>query len=275
MSTYAIGDIQGCHTELQHLLEHINFDPAGDTLWFVGDLVNRGPDSLAVLRFVKSLGDRAISVLGNHDLHTLAVAHGHLKYHRNDNIDDVLRAEDCDDLMHWLRHLPLLHHDAELDFTMLHAGLPPQWDLATARSCAGEVEAVLQGPDYVHFLENMYGNEPDCWDESLDGIERLRFITNCFSRLRYCNPQGKLALEEKGKPGKQPPGLLPWFDVPGRKSIDTRIVFGHWSTLGTVESDTVYAIDTGCLWGGTLTALQLENCQTFTIDCQGARKPGK
>ena len=275
MSTYAIGDIQGCYTELQRLLEHINFDPASDTLWFVGDLVNRGPDSLAVLRFVKSLGKQAISVLGNHDLHTLAVAHGHLKYHRNDNIDDVLHAEDCDELMHWLRHLPLLHHDAELDFTMLHAGLPPQWNLATAQACAREVEAVLQGPDYVHFLEHMYGNEPASWDESLEGIERLRFITNCFSRLRYCDPQGKLALEEKGKPGKQPAGLLPWFDVPDRKSIDIRIVFGHWSTLGTVESDTVYAIDTGCLWGGTLTALRLEDCHAFSIDCPGARKPGK
>jgi len=274
MPSYAIGDIQGCHKELQRLLEHIKFDPAEDSLWFVGDLVNRGPDSLAVLRFVRSLGDRAITVLGNHDLHTLAVAHGHLKYHRNDNIDDILDAEDCDELMNWLRHQPLLHHDAKLNFTMLHAGLPPQWDLATAQACANEVESVLQGSEYVEFLENMYGNKPDTWDDKLQGIERLRFITNCFSRLRYCDASGRLALEEKGKPGEQPFGLMPWFNVPGRKSSTMRIVFGHWSTLGTVESDTVYAVDTGCLWGGTLTALRLEDCQAFSIDCPGARKPG-
>lgn len=274
MPTYAIGDIQGCHDDLQRLLEHICFDPASDTLWFVGDLVNRGPQSLATLRFIKNLGKQVVTVLGNHDLHTLAVANGHLKYHRNDHIDDILGAEDRDELMEWLRHLPLLHHDPVLDFTMVHAGLPPQWDLATAQACAQEVEAVLQSDDYVAFLDQMYGNEPDLWDEQLSGWDRLRFITNCFSRLRYCAPDGRLALEEKGKPGSQPTGLLPWFDVPGRKTANLRIVFGHWSTLGTLKNDRAYAIDTGCLWGGHLTALRLEDCQALSIDCPGARRPG-
>ncbi len=272
MATYAVGDIQGCHDELQRLLKHINFDSAIDKLWLVGDLVNRGPDSLKVLRFVKSLGDAAISVLGNHDLHTLAVANGHLQYHRNDNIDDVLHAEDREELVDWLRHLPLLHHDADLNFTMIHAGLPPQWDLTTAQASAHEIETVLQSDQHVEFLDRMYGNQPDVWDEQLTGWDRLRFITNCFSRLRYCDVDGKLSLEEKGKPGSQAQGLMPWFDVPNRKSKDMRIVFGHWSTLGSISSDRIYPIDTGCLWGDRLTALRLDDCQIFSIDCPQIKK---
>jgi len=272
MATYAIGDIQGCHDELQRLLDHIQFEPNTDQLWFVGDLVNRGPNSLAVLRFIKSLDNAAHVVLGNHDLHTLAVANGHLKYHRNDNIDDILSAVDRDEITHWLRHLPLLHHDAILDFTMIHAGLPPQWDLATAQACAKEVEAVLQSDAHVEFLDRMYGNEPKQWDATLEGWDRLRFITNCFSRLRYCDSDGRLALEEKGKPGSQMTGLLPWFDVPGRKSAKMRIVFGHWSTLGQIDSNIVYPIDTGCLWGDALTALRLDDCQSFSIKCPQIKK---
>jgi len=272
MATYAVGDIQGCYDELQRLLEHIQFDPSTDNLWLVGDLINRGPNSLGVLRFVRSLGKSAISVLGNHDLHTLAVANGHLKYHRNDNIDDILQASDRDELTHWLRHLPLLHHDPGLNFTMIHAGLPPQWDLATARRCAKEVETILQSDNHVEFLDRMYGNEPDQWDEKLKGWDRLRFITNCFSRLRYCDVQGRLALEEKGKPGSQAPGLMPWFEVPNRNNADMRIVFGHWSTLGSVDSNTIYPVDTGCLWGDSLTALRLEDCEVFSIGCPQLRK---
>jgi len=272
MATYAIGDIQGCHDELQRLLDHIQFDAIQDKLWFVGDLVNRGPDSLKVLRFIKALGDAAISVLGNHDLHTLAVANGHLKYHRNDSIDDILHANDRDELTHWLRQLPLLHHDAQLNFTMIHAGLPPQWDLTTAQACAREIETILQSDQHVEFLDRMYGNEPDQWDEKLQGWDRLRFITNCFSRLRYCDSEGCLALEEKGQPGTQAEGLMPWFEVPKRKTEKLRIVFGHWSTLGPVSSDTIYPIDTGCLWGDSLTALRLEDCQKFSIDCPQIKK---
>lgn len=272
MATYAIGDIQGCHDELQRLLAHIDFQANKDRLWLVGDLVNRGPDSLKVLRFIRSLGESAITVLGNHDLHTLAVANGHLQYHRNDNIDDVLNADDRDELVDWLRHQPLLHHDAELNFTMIHAGLAPQWDLATAQACAHEIEQVLQSDKYIEFLDRMYGNKPDQWDENLHGWDRLRFITNCFSRLRYCDASGKLSLEEKGKPGSQPEGLMPWFEVPNRKSAAIRIVFGHWSTLGSVESEHVFPIDTGCLWGDHLTALRLEDCQKFTINCPQIKK---
>ena len=272
MATYAIGDIQGCHDELQRLLDHIQFDPSHDRLWLVGDLVNRGPDSLKVLRFIKSLGKAATTVLGNHDLHTLAVANGHLQYHRNDNIDDILHADDRDELVDWLRHLPLLHHDAKLNFTMLHAGLPPQWDLTTAQSCANEVEAVLQSEQHIEFLDRMYGNKPDIWNEELTNWDRLRFITNCFSRLRYCDATGKLALEEKGKPGSQSEGLVPWFDVPNRKSAAMRIVFGHWSTLGPISRRNVYPIDTGCLWGEQLTALRLDDCQTFNINCPQIKK---
>jgi len=272
MATYAVGDIQGCYDELQQLLDHIHFDISQDRLWFVGDLVNRGPDSLKVLRFVKNLGDIATTVLGNHDLHTLAVANGHLQYHRNDNIDDVLLAEDHDELTHWLRHRPLLHHDAELNFTMIHAGLAPQWDLVTAQSCAKEIESVLQSNQHVEFLNKMYGNQPDVWDEKLTDWDRLRFITNCFSRLRYCNNNGQLALEEKGKPGSQAAGLIPWFEVPNRKSANIRIVFGHWSTLGPIENDKIFPIDTGCLWGESLTALRLEDCQKFSIDCPQIKK---
>jgi len=272
MATYAVGDIQGCHDELQRLLDHIQFNPGQDQLWLVGDLVNRGPDSLKVLRFIKALGDAATCVLGNHDLHTLAVANGHLKYHRNDNIDDILEANDRDELTHWLRHLPLLHHDAELNFTMIHAGLPPQWDFVTAQACAKEVETILQSEQYVEFLDRMYGNQPNQWDENLESWDRLRFITNCFSRLRYCDAEGRLELEEKGKPGSQADGLMPWFETPNRKTEKLRIVFGHWSTLGTINSDTIYPIDTGCLWGDSLTALRLDDCQKFSINCPQIKK---
>jgi len=273
MATYAIGDIQGCYQELQQLLTHIGFDPTQDSLWFVGDLVNRGPDSAEVLRFVKNLGPRAITVLGNHDLHTLAVANGHTRYAKNDKIDDVLNAPDRDELLNWLRHQPLLHHDESLGFTMIHAGLPPQWDLAQAKQCAAEIEAVLQSPQHTEYLEQMYGNDPNQWNEKLTDWERLRFITNCFSRLRYCDADGSLALKEKLKPGSQAKGLMPWFEHPERLTAECDIVFGHWSTLGLIASNGVYAIDTGCLWGGAMTALRLEDKQTFSIQCQAQRSP--
>lgn len=275
MAVYAIGDVQGCYDDLMGLLEEIHFRPDRDQLWFTGDLVNRGPDSLRVLRFVRDLGSAAISVLGNHDLHMLALAEGHAPYHRSDTLDEILNAPDREELLDWVRHLPLMHHDENLHFTMIHAGLPPQWDLEQARQCAAEVESVLQGENYLDFLANMYGNEPDIWDENLQGWDRLRFITNCFSRLRFCNNDGQLCLKSKGEPGTQPEGYLPWFEVEPRKSKDMRIIIGHWSTLGLYRENNVFALDTGCLWGGLLTAMHLDSDMSiYSYDCPGHQRPG-
>jgi bis(5'-nucleosyl)-tetraphosphatase (symmetrical) len=259
MAVYAIGDVQGCYAELRHLLDSLRFDPAKDRLWFVGDLVNRGPESLECLRFVKSLGDSAIVTLGNHDLSLLMMLAGTKQLTVHHTTGEVLRAPDRDGLFDWLRRRPLLHHDPGLDYVMIHAGLPPQWDLATASRCARELEAVLRGDDYAGYFEAMYGDSPDLWSEDLSGTQRWRFITNCFTRMRYCSAAGRLDLKAKGKPGKQEPGLYPWFRVPGRRSADTRILFGHWSTLGLARENNVTALDTGCVWGGALTAMRLDS----------------
>jgi bis(5'-nucleosyl)-tetraphosphatase (symmetrical) len=275
MAVYAIGDIQGCYDELQALLERIDFNPARDRLWFVGDLVNRGPKSLETLRYVKGLGDAAVTVLGNHDLHLIAAASGHAPKNDDHTLDTVLTAPDRDELIDWLCQRPLLHHDATLGFTLLHAGVPPQWDLELAQACASEVEAVLRGPRRQEFLQQMYGNKPRKWKQDLAGIDRLRFITNCFTRMRYCDKKGRLDLKSKGTPGSQPPGQMPWFQVPGRASRDMKIVFGHWSTLGECSEPGIYPIDTGCLWGGTLTALRIDDTpQRISLPCEGQRKPG-
>lgn len=277
MATFAIGDVQGCHDELQRLLERIAFDPAEDRLWFTGDLVNRGPRSLAALRFVKSLGERAVCVLGNHDLHLLAVAAGTTERRRNDTLDEVLDAPDRDELLDWLRRQPLLHHDATLGYTLVHAGLAPQWDLAEAQACARELEKVLRSETATEFFRHMYGNEPRRWSADLEGADRLRFIVNCFTRLRYCNAAGDLDLKAKGAPGSQPAGYLPWYAVPGRKSAGLHILFGHWSTLGEVEGHEVYNLDTGCVWGGRLTALRLDGDDSggwYSVDCPVAQPPG-
>jgi len=275
MATYAIGDIQGCFDELQRLLEAIKFDPAHDTLWFTGDLVNRGPKSLETVRFVKSLGEHAIAVLGNHDLHMLAVASGEQKPSKNDNFQPLIEATDGLELLNWLRHQPLLHHDSQLGYTMVHAGLPPQWDLTLAQHCAREVEAVLQGPNHADFLQRMYGNKPKQWSDKLSGTKRLRFITNAFTRLRYCENDGSFDFHHKGRPGTQPDHLHPWFEVEGRKSHELKVIFGHWSTLGLINGGGIHALDTGCLWGGPLTALCLESGEPTAIACPGARTPGK
>lgn len=259
MATYAIGDIQGCYQQLQQLLEKLAFDPSKDTLWFTGDLVNRGPASLDTLRFVKGLGENAITVLGNHDLHMLAVSEGYAPKHRHDTIDEILNAPDRMELLDWLRQQPLIHHDKESGFTLIHAGLHPKWDPDMAQQLAHEVESTLRGDNYKGFLANMYGNEPVQWDESLKGWDRLRFITNCFSRLRYCDLEGNLYLQAKGPPGTQPEPYIPWFNVPNRASKGLKIIFGHWSTLGLQHTSGVYAIDTGCLWGYQLTAMRLDN----------------
>jgi len=276
MAIYAIGDIQGCLDELKQLLEQIHFDPAQDQLWFAGDLVNRGPKSLETLRFIRSLGDRAITVLGNHDLHLLALAEGDKRYSSKfDTLLPILQAPDRPQLLDWLRHRPLLHHDKSLGYTLIHAGLPPQWKLKKARRYAHEVEAMLQSPHFRDFLKVMYGNQPARWSKQLEGMDRLRLITNCLTRLRYCRPDGTLDLKSKGKVGSQPAGYLPWFAVPERKSRKKRILFGHWSTLQVREQDNVYALDTGCLWGGKLSALRIdcEPPQWHTLPCHGAMEP--
>lgn len=256
MAIYAIGDVQGCFAELQSLLEKLRFDPGGDRLWFVGDLVNRGPQSLETLRFVRSLGDCAVTVLGNHDLHLLAVAHGASRTKRRDTFGDVLGAPDRDELLDWLRRCPLLHHGG--GFYLIHAGLPPQWSVADAERYAAEVQAVLGSENFSEFFRYMYGDQPDLWSDELQGWERLRFITNCLTRLRYCERNGRIDYRQKGPPGSQPPHLVPWFEAPGRRSTGANIVFGHWSTLGFYAENGIFCLDTGCLWGGELTAFRLD-----------------
>lgn len=265
MAIYAVGDIQGCHAELVQLLDRINFDPAADQLWLVGDLVNRGPGSLEVLRLVKSLGDSAITVLGNHDLHLLAVAEGAAELHRTDTLDEILNAPDRDELLHWLRNQRLLY--AQDDFVLVHAGLMPQWSVMQAKSLAREVEVALRGDNYATFLERMYGNSPQEWDESLTGYKRLRVIVNAFTRLRICTLQGEMEFRFKGEVEKIPAGYVPWFDVPKRASRDTTVIFGHWSALGLKLKPRVIALDTGCLWGGPMTAIRLEDRKLFQVSC--------
>ncbi|MBA4381358.1 MAG: diadenosine tetraphosphatase [Sideroxydans sp.] len=266
MAIYAVGDIQGCYAELCLLLEKIEFDPGRDRLWLVGDLVNRGPGSLQVLRLVKSIGDRAITVLGNHDLHLLAVAEGVAKPSRSDTLDEILAAPDRDELLTWLRQQRLMH--VEGDAVMVHAGLLPQWSIKQASKLAREVESALRGDDYVKFLEHMYGNMPNLWDDELTGYKRLRVITNAFTRLRVCTPDGEMEYKFKGEVEKIPAGYVPWFEVPKRASQDVTVIFGHWSALGLKVLPKVIALDTGCLWGGTLTALRLEDRQLFQVECQ-------
>jgi bis(5'-nucleosyl)-tetraphosphatase (symmetrical) len=275
MAIYAVGDLQGCYDELRELLDSVAFDPSADRLWCVGDLVNRGPKSLDVLRFVRSLGDSAVCVLGNHDLHLLALANGCDPRKDDHSLDDVLSAADRDELLDWLRHRPLLHRDSALGFSMLHAGLPPQWDIEQAAACATEVEGVLRGDGHRDYLRHMYGNQPALWDPALQGMDRWRFITNCFTRLRFCRPDGSLALKEKGPPGAQKAGRVPWFEHPQRASRGERIVFGHWSTLGYHAGDGVWGLDTGCLWGGSLTLLRLDAAppQPHALRCPRWQNP--
>jgi len=264
MSTYAIGDVQGCYAELTDLVALIKFKPERDQLWFVGDLVNRGPQSLEVLRYVRSLGAAAITVLGNHDLHLLAVAFGGADRLRSDDtLDAILNARDRNELLHWLRHQPLLHHDAHLGYTMIHAGLPPQWDLRTAQACAHELEKALRDDVAMpELFAQMYGNQPNQWSNVLQGAERLRFITNCFTRLRVCDADGRLNLKFKGTLQNIPQGFYPWFRAPQRRSENLQIVCGHWSALNYYDSRTtderILAIDTGCVWGERLCAVRLD-----------------
>lgn len=260
MAVYAIGDVQGCDEEFSQLLTQLSFSPSRDTLWLVGDLVNRGPRSLDVLRRVQALGSSAISVLGNHDLHLLALALSPTEPAKSkDTLQQVLAAPDRDELLDWLRHRPMLHHDAALGYTMVHAGLPPQWDLSLAQACARELEETLRDEHSCRELfAHMYGDQPDRWSDDLQGFERLRFITNCLTRLRFCRADGRLDLKFKGEVKDAPKHLMPWFQVPDRRSRDVRVVCGHWSALGYYDADNVLAIDTGCVWGEKLCAVRLD-----------------
>ncbi len=258
MALYAIGDVQGCDAELAALLSTLKFSADRDSVWFVGDLVNRGPDSLKVLRRIRAMGDAATVTLGNHDLHLLAVAYGGARLRDDDTLDAVLGAPDRALLLEWLGSRSLLHEDPNLNVCMVHAGLAPQWDLPLARECAHELERALKR-DPEKLFRRLYGDQPDRWDDVLEGEERLRFIANCLTRLRYLDAEGRLVLRAKGSPKKaQSKALIPWFEAPGARWRGSRIVFGHWSTLGFFNNADVTGLDTGCVWGDRLTALRLD-----------------
>jgi len=283
MAVYAIGDIQGCYEDLVRLLDKLHFNPAHDKLWLVGDLVSRGPDSLSTLRYLMSMGDALVTVLGNHDLHLLAVDAG-IKTSKDPGLLAIIDADDRHQLINWLRQHPLIHHDNELGYTMVHAGIYPQWTLQQAQTYAHELERVLSGDQHYDFLEHMYGNSPVQWSDDLNGWDRLRFICNSFTRMRFCNEAGMLDLDTKGAIGTQAESFLPWYDIPQRKTRDLHIIFGHWSTLClTVNAEdqkqhNVYPIDTGCVWGGKLTALRIvqgikkAEPEYIHIDCPAHRE---
>jgi bis(5'-nucleosyl)-tetraphosphatase (symmetrical) len=265
MPTYAVGDLQGCLAPLEELLAKVAFDAARDRLWLVGDLVNRGPDSLGCLRFVKSLGDSVVVVLGNHDLHLLSVSEGFSRGRSRDTLAQVIEAPDRGELLDWLRLRPLMH--VEGGFAMVHGGLLPSWSVGEARALAGEVEAQLRGPAYRELLRDMYGDQPDRWNAGLSGLARWRVIINAMTRLRVCTPDGRMALGFKGDPADLDGRLLPWFDVPGRASRDATIVCGHWSALGLKVRDDLLALDSGCVWGRSLSAVRLEDRKLYQVAC--------
>ena len=283
MALYMIGDLQGCHEPLQRLLRKLDFSPSRDTLYLLGDLVNRGPDSLAVLRSLEQLGDAAQCLLGNHDLNLLGIRHGLRKPHRGDTVQQVLNAPDSEALLDWLRHrsMAMFAHG----WLMVHAGVLPQWSVAQTLALAGEVERALRGPDLAGFLQGMYGNTPDRWDDSLAGAERLRVIVNALTRMRFCTADGTMEFASSGGTQTALPGYLPWFELPGRQTTDVPIAFGHWSTLGTETAAAgggllanTLPLDTGCVWGGCLTAARLSDApgryRLVTVNCEQSQAPG-
>jgi len=268
MATYAVGDLQGCLEPLERLLDRVRFDPARDRLWLVGDLVNRGPDSLRTLRFVRELGDAATTVLGNHDLHLLAVAYGGRPRKAGDTLDGVLEAPDRDALLGWLGRRPILHHDAARGWTMVHAGIPHIWSLEEARARAREVETVLASESAPAFFAEMYGDAPVVWKPCLQGMARLRVIVNYFTRMRFINDAGELDLAAKGGPGAAPPGFFPWYRRQHPENAGMRLVFGHWAALeGGADVAGIYALDTGCVWGNRMTMLRLEDGRRYSVAC--------
>ncbi len=270
MATYAIGDIQGCFDVFIELLDKAGFNAGRDRLWLVGDLVNRGPQSLEVLRHVKGLGDAAQVVLGNHDLHLIMRAEGHSRASSGDTLDEILAAPDCGELMQWLRQRPLFHRQGE--YAMVHAGLLPQWSIAHASALGAEVQAALSADNYIDFLAHMWGSEPNAWRDDLQEWERLRVIVNAMTRMRFCTPQGAMELHAKGPPDCAPAGYLPWFSIPHRASRTHTVICGHWSALGFYREENLLALDSGCLWGGPLTAVRLEDRRVFQVQCEP--KPG-
>lgn len=273
MTTYAVGDLQGCLDPLKCLLDRVAFDPARDRLWLVGDLVNRGPKSLETLRFLFTMRDSVTCVLGNHDLHLLAVAHNVERLKKSDTLREIIEAPDAGDLLDWLRRQKLVHYDETRDIAMVHAGIPPMWTLAKALKRAAEVEeALLDDARLPLFLEGMYGNDPACWDSDLHGITRLRVITNYFTRMRFCKADGTLDLKSKEGADTAPPGYRPWFAHPSRKTRGQKIIFGHWAALeGKCNEPGLHALDTGCVWGGTMTLLNIDNGQRISCDCKEPR----
>jgi bis(5'-nucleosyl)-tetraphosphatase (symmetrical) len=276
MANYLIGDVQGCDAPLGRLLEKLDFSASRDTLYLLGDLVNRGPASAAVLRRLMRLNGAARCLLGNHDLHLLAVAHGARKARTDDTLDDVLMAPDRQHLLHWLRQQPLALF--EHDCLMVHAGVLPSWTTQQTLALAAEVADALQGPLFEDFLQHMYGSEPAQWSDSLQGADRTRVIVNALTRMRFCSPDGRMNFSAKEGASAAPAGQLPWFDVPTRRTANVLVAFGHWSTRGLIQRDKLLGLDTGCVWGGCLSALQLEpggQCRTlFQVKCPQAQKPG-
>jgi bis(5'-nucleosyl)-tetraphosphatase (symmetrical) len=269
VATYAIGDVQGCYQALQCLLEKICFNPSNDKLWFAGDLINRGPQSLETLRFIHALGDNAVTVLGNHDLHLLAIDRGIRKPHRSDTVNEILNAPDKEELLYWLQRQKLLHHDATLDFTMVHAGIPPIWTLEQALRYAQEVEQVLQSNQADEYFSSMYGNSPSLWSDQLAGPDRWRLITNYLTRMRYCTIEGNLDLITKGENPPADKSFRPWFSHQQRPTQNNKIIFGHWAALqGITNTANTFALDTGCVWGGQLTAMRLQDETLFQCDCK-------
>jgi bis(5'-nucleosyl)-tetraphosphatase (symmetrical) len=274
LAVYAVGDLQGCHAEFEALLVRLKFDPARDRLWLTGDLVNRGPDSLGVLRTVRALGPCVTTVLGNHDLHLLALAHAPSGAGRREpGLLAVLDAPDAAELLAWLAARPLLHRDAAIGQTLIHAGLPPQWSLADAETAARQVEAALRA-DPAAFLARMYGDQPDQWSPALDGTARLRFAVNCLTRLRFVDAAGRLLLALKGPVADAPPGAMPWFRHPARRTRQDALIFGHWSALGFLSEPGLLCLDTGCVWGGSLAAVRLDAAdEPLFLPCRGSLRP--
>jgi bis(5'-nucleosyl)-tetraphosphatase (symmetrical) len=282
MSLYLIGDLQGCDAALQRLVEKIAFSPSRDTLYLLGDLVNRGPSSEAVLRRLMGYGASARCLLGNHDLHLLAVSYGARRPSRKDTLQGILQAPDRHAMLEWLRHqnLALLERWGEKELLMVHAGVLPAWSAAKALQLALEVEAALRGADMAGFFATMYGNTPDAWSDTLEGPERLRVIVNALTRMRLCTPDGRMEFGFSGGADAAPAGYLPWFEVPGRLSAETTVAFGHWSTLGWLNRPNVLSLDTGCVWGGCLSALRITpraqgwDSELIQVQCEQAQKPG-
>lgn len=272
MATYAVGDVQGCLEPLKCLLDRVNFDPSQDTLWLVGDLVNRGPQSLETLRFLYAMRDSVVSVLGNHDLHLLAIANYTARLKKKDTLRQVLNAPDAADLLFWLRQLPLMHHDAARNISMVHAGIPPQWSIQDALTHADEMQQVLRDDSlFLPYLDGMYGDQPIAWHDELSGIERLRLITNYFTRMRFCTATGVLDLKAKEGIDTAPNGFAPWFSHPQRLTRDDTILFGHWAALkGRCTAPNTIALDTGCVWGGKMSLYNIDTQQFERCTCQPA-----